>query len=356
MADKNVNKQKNYLMPSILAVLGMAVLYGLALVWMYWALSKTFIDNSTKAQKAICDQLAGGLTQLENAGADDEALIDYIKDTVTISGNSWPFLIKGDTVIFAQDKYRTEALKNNNGRSDFVAALEAQDQILSMSDFGEDESYTVGIISSKGSESMAVGTQAPIVFMVIIWASLIAFSAMGILYLAGCLNRTAKELGDMKEDLRLRNAEFETYKNKSDEYFSTSVLTPSGSERSSRFKQYAFKFYINARHAIYIDGKLGTMHPHTWELKLYVVKVSNDFIQFDRIEKEIEEFIAPFQDKELNSVEPFNVLNPTLENCCNYFKDQISAILKDRGWLLMMMEMSETPSRSYVVNMIANDT
>lgn len=52
-----------------------------------------------------------------------------------------------------------------------------------------------------------------------------------------------------------------------------------------RFCEYKFKFYINANHAIYIDGVLGENHPHTWEITLETIKIRNDFVQFDAIEK-----------------------------------------------------------------------
>ena len=42
------------------------------------------------------------------------------------------------------------------------------------------------------------------------------------------------------------------------------------------------------------------MHPHTWEITLHVIKMQQDFIQFTKLEKEIETFIDQFQDKELN--------------------------------------------------------
>lgn len=39
-----------------------------------------------------------------------------------------------------------------------------------------------------------------------------------------------------------------------------------------RFRQYKFKFYLNARHGIYKNGVLGEVHPHTWEIVINVVK------------------------------------------------------------------------------------
>ena len=44
-----------------------------------------------------------------------------------------------------------------------------------------------------------------------------------------------------------------------------------------RYQQYKFKFYMDARHAIYIGGKLGEVHPHTWEIVLHVVKGKENF-------------------------------------------------------------------------------
>lgn len=52
-----------------------------------------------------------------------------------------------------------------------------------------------------------------------------------------------------------------------------------------RYQQYKFKFYMDARHAIYIGGKLGEVHPHTWEIVLHVVKerrILNHFIYLKR--------------------------------------------------------------------------
>lgn len=119
-----------------------------------------------------------------------------------------------------------------------------------------------------------------------------------------------------------------------------------------RYRQYKFKFYINASHAIYINGKLGERHPHTWEIVLCTLKIQEDFVQFDRVEQQIEEFIDQFQESYMNDIPPFDLINPTLENCCEYFKDQISELLRKEGWLLLMIEMSETPTRSYVINLL----
>lgn len=106
-----------------------------------------------------------------------------------------------------------------------------------------------------------------------------------------------------------------------------------------RYQQYKFKFYLNARHGIYINGKLGQAHPHTWEIILHVVKGKDQFME-------------PYQNRLLNEIPPFDMINPTLENCAHYFKDRLQEILNREGWIFLMMEMSESPARSYVISMI----
>ena len=119
-----------------------------------------------------------------------------------------------------------------------------------------------------------------------------------------------------------------------------------------RYQQYKFKFYLNARHGIYINGKLGQAHPHTWEIILHVVKGKDQFVQFDSLEKTVEQFMEPYQNRLLNEIPPFDMINPTLENCAHYFKDRLQEILNREGWIFLRMEMSESPARSYVISMI----
>lgn len=117
-----------------------------------------------------------------------------------------------------------------------------------------------------------------------------------------------------------------------------------------KYSQYKFKFYLNASHAIYLRGNLGQNHPHTWEIILETLKVRKEFVQFDFIEKSVEKFFNTFQDSDINKIEPFNIINPTLENLTEYFEKSLSEILSNNGWLLTRIEMSETPSRSYIID------
>ena len=117
-----------------------------------------------------------------------------------------------------------------------------------------------------------------------------------------------------------------------------------------RYNQYRFKFYLNASHSIYLNGVLGQEHPHTWEITLNTIKLKDNFIIFNDIEKNIENYLGKYQDAYLNKVEPFITLNPTLENICQYFKNEFQNLLLENGWLLLSMEISETPTRSYIID------
>lgn len=118
-----------------------------------------------------------------------------------------------------------------------------------------------------------------------------------------------------------------------------------------KFEQYEFKFYLNANHAIQINGKLGQIHPHTWEISIVAVKLSDNFVMFGQVENLIDKMIDRYQDTLLNEIQPFDTINPTLENICEVFKDKIRTMLVDSGWELLQIEVSETPARSYVINL-----
>lgn len=346
------NNPQNRMNAVLLLVVMVLLTYALFSYIYISGISNSVLENGAKQQETLCRIIANNLNYLIEQGQDDEALIEYIEDNVDIQGDSWPFLIKEDVVIFAKNRSTTQSLKQKSKKSVFLSSLEEQQQIMTTMEVSPEDDYTFGFITDKRRYSVVLN----VLLYIMLVGSFAIIATAGIVYFAGCWTKNEKKLIRVNEDLRVRNEEFEIYKNRSEEYYSTTNLKVEAGVRSNRYKQYAFKFYINARHAIFIDGKLGTMHPHTWELHLNVMKVSNDFVQFNEIEKEIRNLIMPFQDKEINSIEPFNVINPTLENCCNYFRDEIAKILRDKGWLLLMIEMSETPSRSYVVNMIAEDT
>lgn len=121
--------------------------------------------------------------------------------------------------------------------------------------------------------------------------------------------------------------------------------------------QYKYKFYLNAQHYILIDNKKGEPHSHCFEIVVDIASTQiSKFTSFNEIEKLFEEILNPYQNKLLNTIKPFDELNPTIENICQYFKDSFDNVLQSIGWFLMVIEISETPSRSYIINVIEEKT
>lgn len=83
-----------------------------------------------------------------------------------------------------------------------------------------------------------------------------------------------------------------------------------------------------------------------------MIKIVDGFVQFNDVEYTIEKMLSDYQDKYINEIPPFDTLNPTLENICLHFKDCIDEQMKNMGWLLLKIEISETPTRSYMIDLI----
>ncbi|MCR5518183.1 MAG: 6-carboxytetrahydropterin synthase [Lachnospiraceae bacterium] len=121
------------------------------------------------------------------------------------------------------------------------------------------------------------------------------------------------------------------------------------------FREYRFKFYLNAQHFVLINGKKGSTHPHTWEFTLDILINRNIFVEFGEFEKKIEEYLERYQDKLLNDVAPFDVVIPTLENMSDIFAKDFSEEIREMGARLVRLEGKETPTRGYIVDFTETD-
>ena len=116
------------------------------------------------------------------------------------------------------------------------------------------------------------------------------------------------------------------------------------------YRQYKYKFYLNMNHSVKMEGKRGAIHSHTWEISMGIAMDQKEFVRFSDIEERINGILDKYQDKYLNTIPPFTAINPTLENMCDYLFEKVSKELRESGWILVIMEMSETPSRVYQVS------
>ncbi len=125
--------------------------------------------------------------------------------------------------------------------------------------------------------------------------------------------------------------------------------------RNDALREYKFKLYLNANHYVIFNGQKGESHPHTWEFVIEVLVDKDKFIKFLDFEKAIDDYLEPFQDKLINDIEPFDTVIPTLENMLDYFAPQFYEEVRKIGGLLIKIEASETPSRTYVYSFRGRD-
>lgn len=114
---------------------------------------------------------------------------------------------------------------------------------------------------------------------------------------------------------------------------------------------YRLKFYINAYHAVEWNGKMGQLHPHTWEIISDFSTSSDANVQFNEYEKDIMDYLKRYEDSTLNEVKPFDTLNPTVENFAEViFNDlRYHSKLIENNIILQKLEVSEGPTRTYII-------
>lgn len=114
-------------------------------------------------------------------------------------------------------------------------------------------------------------------------------------------------------------------------------------------KEYRFKFYLNARHSVNANDFNQNIHPHTWEIVVNIRKSNEGFINFAKIEDEIKQFLYKYEGQNLNQIPPFDKNLPLMENIGEIFNRYIVKILFDKGWELSRLEISENPTRTYIL-------
>lgn len=85
------------------------------------------------------------------------------------------------------------------------------------------------------------------------------------------------------------------------------------------YREYRLKSYLNMNHYIIINGKQGQTHPHTWEFVITIVVAGDEFVEFRTFENLIEQYLEKYQNQILNTIEPFDIIVPTIENVTDHF-------------------------------------
>lgn len=84
-----------------------------------------------------------------------------------------------------------------------------------------------------------------------------------------------------------------------------------------------------AAHAIEMRGEREPMHGHTWRVRVGVAGESLDedglLVDFHAVERALADILAPFHNRTLNEVSPFDRVNPTAENVARHIADAMTA-------------------------------
>jgi len=82
------------------------------------------------------------------------------------------------------------------------------------------------------------------------------------------------------------------------------------------------------------NGPCANIHGHNWKVRVEVqsniiddIGIAIDFSTLDEI---LWQVIGPFDHQLINSVAPFDELNPTAENLVKYIYDQLKGMLTDK--------------------------
>ncbi len=337
-------------------LLGLAAVVILAVIAMFRIITGMHDDEQTQTEQTqmqFCEQLADTLLVMEQDNWTEAEIIEYISDQVSVSGSKWAFWCNGDEVKFAKNVATTALLGDQKHVDIFMKELQKQDAIITTVTYETKHGTSmVGMIADKPDFMTSVRGTSYGMYLIIFVSVLILLAVGSVTYLTAAWGKSNATVVRLRAELTERTNALETERTRKLDDAEEEHLIDFRRRTGNRYKQYKFKFYLNARHAIYIQGNLGELHPHTWELTMHVIKTREDFVEFGEIEQKIEAFMMTYQDKIMNEISPFDIINPTLENCCDFFQERICDILENEGWRMLMMEMSETPSRSHVISLI----
>lgn len=112
---------------------------------------------------------------------------------------------------------------------------------------------------------------------------------------------------------------------------------------------YKFKYYVNARHSVDLGMGESGIHPHTWEIVIYIKVNSSTMINFSSIDKYLDNYFEDFEGKYLNELDSFKSLETTMENIGKVVFEQLKRFLIDRDMNLQQLEISENPTRTYII-------
>lgn len=118
------------------------------------------------------------------------------------------------------------------------------------------------------------------------------------------------------------------------------------------FKGYKLKHKLIVLHNFKDSADSSSVYAKAFEITLFISSIKTGMIRFDEMEAVISKTLERFSEKELTLISPFDQLEPTLENMGDVFYQIIRQNLVQIDTSLEMLEISENPIKTFVVNTI----
>ncbi len=132
----------------------------------------------------------------------------------------------------------------------------------------------------------------------------------------------------------------------------SSQPAPARSPRSQRpgagWYELGADMFFNARHYVTINGVKGPVHPHSWKVRVSLQENTLDqnglLVGFAEVKGKVQKEIGRFDNTLLNSVPPFDRLQPTSENVAAVIYHELESALQQLPVKLRYVGVWETPT------------
>lgn len=112
---------------------------------------------------------------------------------------------------------------------------------------------------------------------------------------------------------------------------------------------YIYKYYFNAGHSLGNDRE--KEHYHTFQVVLYVgMHDAGKQHLFWEMDKDVREYLNQYEGKCLNELEQFQGTGTNIEDIGEVFYDDLLKKMKEKGFRLYQLEISENPLCVYIVS------
>ena len=102
---------------------------------------------------------------------------------------------------------------------------------------------------------------------------------------------------------------------------------------------------FRAAHAVTMGGRAESSHRHDWQVRIVVageLDAEGLLCDFHTLEERLEAIIAPLAGRDLNTVSPFDRVNPTAEQLARHFARRVAETLP-AGLALKTVSVTEAP-------------